>query len=199
MVVFQVIAAALNPTGSSGTKLYGVLFQPDATDSVLVEEVFALDSNCSDVVSNHLPMLIKDFASCKKSIYKARVYKSMCAQNTIAINGLKKIETVARESSSKEKAVIILTDGTIEDPHNQLNTVKESLRNAGIETMIAARVGTNKVDPNLAQYANNDSNAIAADTPIGLGHKIVERLSAEGILCEDHGKNFSFYCFTHIQ
>ena len=63
--------------------------------------------------------------------------------------------------------------------------------------MIAARVGTNKVDPNLAQYANNDSNAIAADTPIGLGHKIVERLSAEGILCEDHGKNFVlFHSYT---
>ena len=47
---------------------------------------------------------------------------------------------------------------TIDDPDNELGTVKSSLKIAGIETIIAARVGTDQVNDNLKDYANIDSN-----------------------------------------
>ena len=188
MIVAQMLAAAFNPTSSSGTKLYGVLFQKSGT----VEKVFDLGDSCN-IVSNQLKTLTKDFSLCKESAYSKTTFKSVCASETIAIKGLQEIEKVAKVSTKKQKAVLILTDGTIDDPNNELSTVMSSLKLAGIETIIAARVGTDQVNDNLKDYANIDSNAIVADEPLELGRKIVERLSAEGILCNDHGKNFQVY------
>ena len=189
MIVAQMLAAAFNPTSSSGTKLYGVLFQHSGTD---VEKVFDLGDSCN-MVSNQLKTLTKDFSTCKESAYGETTFKSVCASKTIAIKGLQEIEKEAKVSTKEQKAVLILTDGTIDDPNNELGTVKSSLKLAGIETIIAARVGTDQVNDNLKKYANNASNAIVADEPLELGRKIVERLSAEGILCNDHGKNFQVY------
>ena len=188
MIVAQMLAAAFNPTSSSGTKLYGVLFQKSGT----VEKVFDLGDSCN-IVSNQLKTLTKDFSLCKESAYSKTTFKSVCASETIAIKGLQEIEKVAKVSTKKQKAVLILTDGTIDDPNNELSTVMSSLKLAGIETIIAARVGTDQVNDNLKDYANIDSNAIVADEPLELGRKIVERLSAEGILCNDHGKKFQVY------
>ena len=190
MIVAQMLAAAFNPTSSSGTKLYGVLFQPDSKTDV--EKVFDLSDSCN-TVSKQLKTLTKDFSSCKNNAFSKTTFKSVCASKTIAIKGLQEIEKEAKVSTKKEKAVLLLTDGTIDDPDNKLSTVKSSLKLAGIETIIAARVGTNQVNDNLKKYANKDSNAIVAKEPIELGRKIVERLSAEGILCNDHGKNFQVY------
>ena len=190
MIVAQILAAAFNPTNCSGTKLYGVLSPISDID---VEKVFDLGDNC-DMVSNKLKTLTKDFHSCKSNIYSITTFKSLCAFQTHAIKGLREIEKEAKLRTKEQKAVLILTDASIPDPvFNELGTVKSSLTLAGIETIIAASVGTKLVNENLRRYANIESNAIVADEPIELARKIVERLEAEGILCKDHGKNFQVY------
>ena len=81
----------------------------------------------------------------------------------------------------------MLTDGTISDPDNHRTKVFGDLFNSGVKVIIAARIGTDKKDQTLIDYANKPENAVADTNGVRLGLAIVERLNAEDILCNDTG------------
>ena len=81
----------------------------------------------------------------------------------------------------------MLTDGTISDPDNHRTKVFGDLFNSGVKVIIAARIGTDKKDQTLIDYANIPENAVADTNPVQLGLAIVERLRAEAILCNETG------------
>ena len=187
MAVLQMLVAAFNPSSTTGTKLYGVLF-PRTLQDTDPTTVFDLDDVCIKVIQDRLASLIEEYGKCAISAkYESKIFPSMCGTGTIAVIGLNKIAGVAEGTSLQEEAVLMLTDGTISDPNNERETVMNRLKSAGIETIIAARIGAG-VDQNLIDYADKEDNAIADNDPIELGLDIVERLRVEGILCDEHGE-----------
>ena len=181
------LVAAFNPSSTSGTKLYGVLF-PRTLQDTDPTEVFGKSDDCTDVVQGHLASLIEEYGECAISAtYKSAPFPSSCGTGTIAVIGLNKIAGFAESTSFNEEAVLMLTDGTISDPKNERVTVLNRLKSAGVGTIIAARIGSAK-DENLIQYADKEDNAVANNDPVQLGLDIVERLRVEGILCDDHGE-----------
>ena len=185
MAVLQMLVAAFNPSSTSGTKIYGVLFP---RDGVAPSPIFEMDDTCRDIVRDSLASLVIEYGKCAISAkYKSAKYPSSCGTGTIAVPGLEVIAEVAKRSRLKEEAVLMLTDGTISDPNNGRVRVMNELKSAGIGTIIAARIGSG-VDQNLIDYADKPDNAVADSNAIQLGLQIVERLNVEGILCNDHGK-----------
>ena len=187
------LVAVFNPSSTSGTKLYGVLF-PRTLQDTDPTKVFGITDDCRSVVQGHLASLIEEYGECAISgTYVSAPFPSSCGTVTIADIGLNKIAEVAESTTFNDEAILILTDGTIFDPNNERVTVLNRLMSAGIGTIIAARIGAG-VDQNLIDYADNVDNAIADNDPIELGLQIVERLRVEGILCDDHGEIPCIHC-----
>ena len=191
MVVLQMLVAAFNPSATSGTKIASLLF-PDKARGKPPSTVFGMDSACVDAVEgkdNSLRSLLLDFGICrdKKAEYDSTKFPPMCGKSTSAVEGLEKIVSLASSrGGSTEGAVLMITDGKIKDDDAERIKVLNDLKSAGIRTLIAAGIGEADV-ANLLRYTSS-SDILIKEKPIELGLAIVKQMTAEGVLCPNHGK-----------
>ena len=195
MVVMQMLVAAFNPSSTSGTKVASVLFSDNVKDKP-PSHIFDMDTPCFDAVQGSgrsLSSLMIDFGRCLDNDrkYDSTLFPPSCGEGTSAVKGLQKIHHLASTStrSSAKGAIVMLTDGIINDNASERRTVLEDLKLAGISTLIVARIShsTSKADEsNLGLYTRSD-NILVGDEPVQLGIDIVNKMQEKGIVCQDHG------------
>ena len=178
MTLIQLLVAAFNPSASGPTKTYGYLF-PNGDD------IWSSTDSCTSTVEGKLTSLMEER---RDKCSTSTVFPDICGDSTLAVPGLDVIQNVASMTTTPE-AVLMITDGNIQDPDTEVETVVTNLKNAGVSTIIAAGLG--QVDQNnLERYvlpAGMSANAVVRSSIGDLGIAIVERLEASGILCPDHG------------
>ena len=190
MVVMQMLVAAFNPSSTSGTQVASLLFSDNANNKE-PSPVFAMNTPCSDAVQGSgrsLSSLMIDFGVCLDNHrnYDSTLFPSSCGEGTSAVKGLQEIHRLAsNEKSSVESAIVMLTDGVIQDDASERSKVLSDLKSAGIRTIIAA--GINEADEeNLRLYTSND-NILVSKNAVQLGIDIVNKMQERGIVCKDHG------------
>ena len=190
MVVMQMLVAAFNPSSTSGTKIASVLFSDNAKNKP-PSHIFDMDTPCSDAVQGSgrsLSSLIIDFGACLDSArgYDSILFPPSCGEGTSAVKGLQEIHRLASSgTSSVESAILMLTDGVIQDDASERSKVLGDLKSAGIRTLIAA--GINEADEeNLRLYTSSDNILVSQDA-VQLGIDIVNKMQERGIVCKDHG------------
>ena len=196
MVVMQMLVAASNPSATSGTKIDALLF-PDNAKNKAPSPVFDMGTSCFNAVQGPWPdkslsSLMIDFGVCidkGRSGYDSTVFPSLCGEGTSAVKGLREIYNISSSTmSSTESAVLMLTDGIIQDDAAERTKVLSDLKSAGINTLIAA--GFNEADmENLKLYTSSD-NILVGNDPVQLGIDIVNKLQERGIVCKYHGNKF---------
>ena len=195
MVVLQMLVAAFNPSATSGTQIGSLLFS-DNVKNKAPSPVFDMDTPCFTAVQGpdkSLKSLMIDFGVCldNSRSYDSMTFPSSCGEGTSAVRGLKEIYNIASsKSSSTESAVLMLTDGVIQDDAAERTKVLSNLKSAGIRTLIAAGIGEADVE-NLKLYTSSD-NILVGSEPVPLGIDIVNKMQERGIVCKDHG-NFILY------
>lgn len=140
-----------------------------------------------------LTSLIIDFGVCLDNghNYDSAVFPSLCGEGTSAVKGLQVIHSLASGSrSSIEGAILMLTDGIINDDALERTKVLSDLQTAGISTLIAAGISGANVE-NLKLYTSED-NILVGTYPVQLGIDIVNKMQEKGIICQDHGNFISF-------
>ena len=183
------LVAAFDPSATSGTKISALLF----SDNVRVtgpSPVFSTGTPCFDAVQgqgNSLLSLMLDFGKCLDSghNYDSVVFPSLCGESTSAVPGLREIYNIASTARNSTAAVLMLTNGIIQDSATERTRVLSDLRSAGINTLIAAGIGDADVE-NLKLYTSADNILIGSD-PVELGIAIVNQMASRSILCQDHG------------
>ena len=199
IIVMQMLVAAFNPSSTTGTKINALLF-PDIPRSKDPSPVFNTSATCLEAIhgqngSRGLSLLLSEFGVCrdKGGNYFSAAFPSLCGEGTSAVEGLEEIYGIASTSSgssSGESALLMFTDGTIDDNSTSLTKVLQNLNSTGVSTLIAAGIagGTNPPNrPNLRYYTSDD-NILIEDDPIELGIAIVRKLEEREIICKDHGK-----------
>ena len=191
MVVMQMLVAAFNPSSTSGTKVASVLFSDNVKDKP-PSHIFDMDTPCFDAVQGSgrsLSSLMIDFGICLdngRTGYDSTLFPPSCGEGTSAVKGLQEIYRLASNGkSSVESAILMLTDGVIQDDASERTKVLSDLKSAGIRTIIAA--GINEADEeNLRLYTSND-NILVSKNAVQLGIDIVNKMQERGIVCKDHG------------
>lgn len=189
MLVCQMLIAALNPP-RQGSRVYGVLF-PSKDPNNYADTMFSLNDTCSFAVPK-LKDFISEFFQCKSQGVNDYTwtdeFQNVCGRSTVTEAALIKILKTAKDSQVSKKAMITLSDGTIDDPDGKSSDSLKDLEKAGVTTMVAGRI-TSAQDPSLTEYARPDSNKnnLYSDSPITLGIAIVDRLNAEGVFCDEQG------------
>ena len=182
VTLIQLLVAAFNHSVSGPTKTYGYLF-PDGDD------IWNSGCTCTYTVEGKLVSLMQERRDrCSAST----VFPNICGDSTLAVPGLNVIRNVASTTTTPQ-AVLIITDGNIQDTNSQIETVVTNLKNAGVSTIIAAGLGLIDQD-NLERFvlpAGRSDNAVVNDNIVDLGTSIVKRLEESGILCSSHGKNIN--------
>ena len=198
MTVAQLLVAAFNPSPSKtpNTEVSARVF---SRQDMAPLEAFATTDNCNDIVSSKIPLLMEQYRRCKSGTQQSPPF---CGDETYAIKGLDQISTYSETVTGQPEALIILTGGIIstkatdsEDPELgriRLENAIEKLDNSGVTIRIAAQ-SDDEYDPGLLKYVSRGENALDNSNPIDLGVEIVNRLRAEGIICNDHGKNLDAY------
>ena len=193
------LVAAFNPSATSGTQISSLLFS-DNVKNRAPSPVFDTDTSCFNAVQGpdkSLSSLMIDFGGCLDSgriSYDSTKFPSLCGEGTSAVKGLKNIYNIAsRTRSSTKSAILMLTDGIIQDDTAKRTKVLSDLKSAEIHTLIAAGIGEADVE-NLKFYTSSD-NILVGNDPIQLGIDIVNKMQERGIVCKDHG-NLS--CFKLI-
>ena len=191
MVVMQMLVAAFNPSSTSGTQIASLLFSDNANNKD-PSPVFDMNTPCFDAVQGSdrsLSSLMIDFGACLDSgrNYDSTLFPSSCGEGTSAVKGLQEILHLASTStrSSVEGAIVMLTDGIIMDDALKRTEVLNSLKSAGIGTLIAAGID-GADEANLRLYTSSD-NILVGDDPVQLGIDIVNKMQERGIVCQDHG------------
>ena len=195
IVVMQMLVAAFNPSSTSGTKINAILF-PDIPRLIDPSPVFNSSATCLEAVKGQnggLRLLLSEYGICldRGHDYFSEAFPSSCGEGTSAVLGLQKIYNIASSGiSSIESAVLMLTDGIIQDNHTSLTNVLENLKSVGVHTLIAAGIngGTSMANrDNLLNYTSDD-NIVIKEDPVELGIAIVSRMKERGIICKEHGK-----------
>lgn len=196
MVTVQLLVAAINPTTSGTTQVFGLYF-PDGN------ALWNPTHTCADIVTDRLPRLIGDFRTCDAGNGASQTFPGICGEATKALEGLKKIDKLAQDTpSDRMQAVVMFTDGEIADDSNERKTVIKNLKEHGVKTLIAAGLqleGAEKINrETLKEYAitrgtDSTNNAIVEDDAAQLSLKIIDRLEQENVLCPEHGKRKT-YC-----
>ena len=186
MISVEILIAALSRT----SEFDAILFPHDPKDKVPTT-VFDFNSKCDSIVDEKMSSVIEEFRECNpRADPPSNKYPSMCGSWTVAGPGLKKIAELAR-SEGKRQAVIILTDGIIQDADEDIASVTTDLQKDRVSTIIAAglspRFAPLPVDTLRKFTLGVNENAIIKDSPIELVEAIVERLVATEILCENDG------------
>ena len=185
------LVAAFNPSSTSdtGTKIVAWLFGEG--DIIEPSLVFDSSMSCNQIVNDRLVSLITEFGECLRNNRKhtSQVFPSLCGQSTSAVSGLQKIAAeVEKKGTSRNSAMVMLTDGVIRDNAEERKAVYEKLNHAKTITIAG---GIDKADKNnLKRYADNV--LFEEKDPVALGLKIVDRLSKTGVICPDHG-NLSLF------
>ena len=178
------LVAAFNPSSSSGTKISAVLFGNG--DIAGPSDVFNSSMDCYRVVNEQLVSLIVEFGQCidNHRIYESPKFPSLCGQSTSAVSGLNVIANQV-EDSGRNNALIMLTDGVINDDESKRKAVLKRLENVTVIVggIKSGHSGASRENLNL--YSDYVS---VEDHPADLGIKIVGLLNATGVLCPDHGK-----------
>ena len=202
MTVAQLLVAAFNPssTKTTGTKVSARVFSRSDIDP---KEVFATSDNCQDIVADRIPLLMEGYRRCKSGTLTS---PPLCGDETYAINGLEQIAKDSERVEGQPEALILLTGGIIstkatddedsETAKRRLENTIKSLNNSGVTIRIAAQ-SDDEYDPGLLEYVSRRENALDNSNPIALGLEIVNRLQAEGIICDDHGNN-KYYSYKTI-
>ena len=190
IVTMQMLVAAFNPSATSGTQVGALLFS-DSVKGTGPSPVFSIGTLCFDAVQgqgNSLLSLMLDFGDCfdNHHNYNSTMLPSLCGESLItAIPGLREIYNIASTTRSSTAAVLMLTDGIIQDNATERTRVLSDLRSAGINTLIAAGIGDANIE-NLILYTSND-NILIQNDPVDLGIDIVNQMAVKGILCQEHG------------
>ena len=127
--------AAFNPSSSSGTKLYGVLFPRDNTDP---SSIFDTNDNCAHM-RDRLSLLVNNYGKCalNEKDYRSLTFPSICGVGTNAVPGLNKIVQLAKASSTEEKAMVLLSSGKISDSSSsQTKELLEVLESEDVKVKI---------------------------------------------------------------
>ena len=185
VVVIQMLVAAFNPSSSSGTKISAVLF--GAGDRAGPSDVFDSSMECYQVVNERLASLITEFGECLENNrnYISLEFPSLCGQLTSAVSGLN-VTANNVQDSGRNNALVMLTDGTINDDESERIAVLKKLENTTI--IVGGIKGAGGISGASRENLNlySDYLSIEAD-PVDLGINIVGLLNATGILCPDHG------------
>ena len=195
IVVMQMLVAAFNPSSTSGTKINALLF-PDIPRSKDPSPVFDTSATCLEAIQGQngsLSLLLSEFGVCRDNggDYFSAAFPSSCGEGTSAVQGLEEIYDIASSgNSSGESALLMFTDGVIEDNSTSLTKVLQNLDSVGVSTLIAAGIndGTSMADRENLQSYTSDDNIVIEDDPIKLGVAIVRKLEQREIICKDHGK-----------
>ncbi len=220
----ELIISALNPGGSSPTRLGAILYPtlksdtsksdipdlrnefPRVAPTLLdintgCEQAMGTLANLIDAVMNESPKFIPEnpylnFANSKLT-YPAQAIESLNRNLTSQPNG-------------REKVVIFFTDG-----QNDANDDNESVRarNPRLENQIAL---LKELDPNVVILAvglsdNRNLQGLKADftvitvdernriidsNPVILARNLITRLMELGVICQSEGKNVYMYAYT---
>ena len=196
IIVIQMLVAAFNPSSTSGTQIASLLFS-DNVKNKPPSPVFDMDTLCFDAVqgsSRSLSSLIIDFGKCVDNCltgYDSSVFPSSCGEGTSAVQGLREIHHIASGiRNPTEGAILMITDGIIQDDAAEKTRVLSDLNSIGIRTLIAA--GINEADEeNLSLYTSNDNILVGTD-PVQLGIDVVNKMEERGIICRSYG-NLSYF------
>ena len=192
IVTMQMLVAAFNPASPTSTTQIGALLFSDDVKETGPSLVFNTGTPCFDAVQgqdNSLLSLMLDFGECldRSRNYDSMVFPSLCGESTSAIPGLREIYNTHASATRSyiEGAVLMLTDGIIQDNATERTMVLSDLRSAGINTLIAAGIGDADVE-NLKLYTSSE-NILIQNNPVDLGIDIVNQMATKSILCQDHG------------
>ena len=185
----QMLVAAFNPSATSETQIGALLFS-DIIKGTGPSPVFSPGTPCFDAVQgqgNSLLSLMLDFGECldRNHNYDSVVFPSLCGEGKSAVPGLRQIYDSVSTTRSSTAAVLMLTDGMIQDNATERTRVLSDLRFAGINTLIAAGIGEADIE-NLMLYTSSD-NILIQNDPVDLGVDIVNHMAVKGILCQEHG------------
>ena len=200
--VIQVLVAAFNPSSSSesGTKIMAWLI--GIGESVEASLVFDGSVSCNKIVDEQLVSLISEFEECIDNgrNYKSRLFPSLCGGSTSVVSGLEKIAAeVEMRGTSRNRAMVILTDGVIQNEPEKLNAV---FKRFGSTTIIGGGIQDADFGSIKDYIPDAKDNIKVKKDPIDLGLAIVDRLQKTGVLCPDHGNPslgilLSCSCYVH--
>ena len=178
VTLIQLLVAAFNPSASGPTKTYGYLFPYG-------DDIWSSSDSCTSTVEGKLVSLMQEH---RDKCSASTVFSNVCGDSTLAVPGLNVIKNVASTTTTPQ-AVMIITDGNIQDSDSDVETAVSNLKDNGVSTIIAAGLG--QVDKNILERyvlpTDESANAVAKDSIKDLGTSIVKRLEASGVLCSDHG------------
>ena len=120
-------------------------------------------------------------------------YTSLCGTDTTAVAGLDKIHSLIPQPAITDSAVVILTDGVIDDPPNEriraLNNLLDS--NVRVQSIIAGGIiDSGATEANLRLYNRNNfanDGVVLAEDAVSLGIGIVRKMKEVGLICSEQG------------
>ena len=191
-ITIHMLVAAFNPgSSSSGTRLSTVLFPRNGISNV----VFNTDKTC-DEIKGTLKSLQTQMQTCQDNQQTDKssiTYTSLCGSNTVAVAGLDKIRSLIPNPATTDSAVVILTDGKIDDPADTREKALNDLADSGlrVQSIIAGGVrNSGATDANLKLYNRKDTvndRVVLADDAIGLGLELVGEMKDVGLICPKLG------------
>ena len=196
-IVIHMLVAAFNPTSSaSGTKLSTVLFHKSNTPPSVV---FDLKDSCSDI-QDSLKKLQQDYQHCgpllniPKENYVTN-YPSICGGFSRAVDGLEKIrDLIPPKEPGRANALVIMTDGVLNDGDNEREAVLNQLTTKGVSSILVSAVLSSGAIPttqaNLIKYTvdDNEDDVIIRKKVEDVGIDIVSRMKDTGVICKELGK-----------
>ena len=191
-ITIQMLVAAFNPgLSSSGTRISTVLFPRNGETNVVFDT-----SNSCDQIKGTLKTLQTQMQTCQDSQQKDKstiTYTSLCGSNTVAVAGLDKIRSLIPKPATTDSAVVVLTDGKIDDQEAERVEALRLLGNSSlrVRSIIAAGIrDSGATDANLRLYTRKDTDTdrvVLADDAISLGLDLVGEMEDVGLICPDLG------------
>ena len=191
-ITIQMLVAALNPgLSSSGTRISTVLFPRNGEANV----VFDTGNSC-DQIEGTLKTLQTQMQTCQdnQQVDKSVItYTSLCGSNAVAVAGLDKIHSLIPKPATTDSAVVILTDGMIDDPEAERVEALRLLGDSGlrVQSVIAGGIrNSGATDANLRLYTRQDTDTdrvVLANDAISLGLDLVGEMEDVGLICPGLG------------
>ena len=192
VITIHMLVAAFNPGSSlSGTKLSTVLFPRNGKANV----VFDTSNTCNQIKSK-LKTLQTQMQTCQDNQQDDKssiTYTSLCGSNTVAVAGLDKIRSLIPKPATTDSAVVILTDGKIDDPEGERNRALDDLADSDLklQSIIAAGItDSGATAENLMLYNRKDfadDGFVLAKDAISLGRDLVGKMEEVGLICPKLG------------
>ena len=129
-------------------------------------------------------------------------YTSLCGSNTVAVAGLDKIRSLIPKPATTDSAVVILTDGKIDDPEGERNRALDDLADSDLklQSIIAAGItDSGATAENLMLYNRKDfadDGFVLAKDAISLGRDLVGKMEEAGLICPKLGIQWTLKCKT---